>query len=741
VRRLADGSFFTQNKAMPETHKKKAAMIMTVTKDRQVPLEKIRNIGIIAHIDAGKTTTTERILYETGKTYKIGSVDDGTTVTDWMAQERERGITIVSAAITTFWDFKKTGAPASTQGGVEPGHYRINIIDTPGHIDFTAEVERSLRVLDGAVMVFDGRTGVESQSETVWRQADRYHVPRICILNKLNLIGADFEGSVASIQERLGANAAPIQIPIGIEHSLRGVVDLIVMKAFTYEGVETNVLKEEPIPADLLEMAKRYRSQLIEGVSEFDDAALNKYLEGQEPTEEELRRAIRNGVVTGKFFPILGGDNRTATVQLLLDAVVDFLPTPLDLPSVDGENPDTGEKISRKRVSEEAFCALAFKVVTDPHVGRLVYIRIYSGQIKSGQEIYNVTDRKVERVGRLVLLHAEQRELIENAFAGEIIAAVGFKETTTGDTLCDKNNPILLEAITFPEPVISLAIEPKTKADQEKLGMALHRLSDEDPTFRIKSDPETGQTIISGMGELHLEIIVDRMRREFNVEASSGRPQVAYRETIKGVGEGEGKYIRQSGGRGQYGHCLLRVEPKNRGEGFKFLNEVKGGAIPAEFIPPIEKGVIEAMEKGVLAGYPLTDMTVTVFDGSYHDVDSSEIAFKIAGSMALQAAVKRASLILLEPIMKLEVTTPEEFMGEVIGDLSSRRAQILDSQTKGNLRIIKAMVPLAEVPGYATTLRGLTQGRATPYMEPSHYEEVPQNIIEKIVQSKTKIAS
>lgn len=712
--------------------KKKAAMVMTVTKDRDVPLEKIRNIGIIAHIDAGKTTTTERILFETGKTYKQGSVDEGTTVTDWMAQERERGITIVSAAITTFWDtVVDTSVPA--------GHYRINIIDTPGHIDFTAEVERSLRVLDGAVMVFDGRTGVESQSETVWRQADKYSVPRICILNKLNLIGADFDGSIKSIQERLGANASPIQIPIGLEHELRGVVDLIKMKSYTYKAVEDNKLVEGEVPTDLLETAKSYRAQLIERVAEFDDVALNKYLEGIELDENDIKRAIRAGVVAGKFFPILGGDNRTATTQLLLDATIEYLPSPLDLPPVQGTDPGTGEKTTRERKIEAPMSALAFKVMTDPHVGRLVYLRVYSGKLSSGAAVYNSSKQVQERIGKLVLLHADQRELIDEAFAGEIVAAVGIKDTSTGDTICDPGHPVHLESISFPEPVISLAIEPATKSDQEKMGIALSKLSDEDPTFRIKTNHETGQTIISGMGELQLEVLVDRMKREFNVEAQTGAPQVAYKETIKKTATGEGKYIRQTGGRGQYGHCLLRVEPKGRGEGYEFKSEIKGGAIPAEFIAPIEKGVKEKLDNGILAGFPMTDIKVAVYDGSFHEVDSSEIAFKIAGSMAVEDAAKSADMAILEPIMKVEVSTPDEFMGDVIGDLSSKRAQILGSDKRGMMTVINAMAPLAELSGYATKLRSLTQGRASFYMEPSHYEEMPKNLVENLVAQKVRI--
>ena len=716
---------------MAEVQKKKSAMVMTITKDRDVPLEKIRNIGIIAHIDAGKTTTTERILFETGKTYKLGSVDEGTTVTDWMAQERERGITIMSAAITTFWDLENDSS-------VEKGHYRINIIDTPGHIDFTAEVERSLRVLDGALMVFDGRTGVESQSETVWHQADKYKVPRICVLNKLNLIGADFEGSLKSIKDRLGANATPVTIPIGLEHDHKGVVDLITMKALTYSSLEDNKLIESEIPTELIDQAKKYRKELIERVSEFDDITLSKFLEGQEPTEEEIKKAIRKGVISVKFFPIFGGDNRTVETQLLLNGVIEFLPSPLDLPAIAGVNPKTGEKEVRYRKSEEKFSALAFKVMTDPHVGRLVYLRIYSGKISAGQEIYNSTRQIKERIGKLVLMHADQRELVGDAFAGEIVAVVGIRDTSTGDTVCNIENPIILESISFPEPVISLAIEPATKIDQEKMGIALGKLSDEDPTFRIKSNQETGQTIISGMGELQLEILVDRMKREFNVEATTGAPQVAYKETIKKIAEGEGKYIRQTGGRGQYGHCLLRIEPKGRGEGFEFKSEIRGGAIPSEFISPIEKGVKEKMENGILAGFPMVDIKVAVFDGSYHDVDSSEIAFKIAGSLALEEAARKADMILLEPVMKIEVSTPEEFMGDVIGDLSAKRAQIQGTEKRGMMTVILAKAPLAELSGYATKLRSLTQGRASYYMEPSHYEEVPKNITENIISKAGK---
>lgn len=692
-------------------------------------MERIRNIGIIAHIDAGKTTTTERILFESGKTYKLGSVDEGSTVTDWMEQERERGITIVSAAITTFWATK-------IAGDIPQIEHRINIIDTPGHIDFTVEVERSLRVLDGAVMIFDGRTGVEPQSETVWHQADRYRVPRICSLNKLNLIGADFDGSIASIRERLNPNAAPLDIPLGIEHDLHGVIDLIEMKAYTYEGRDDNKLKEGPVPQEYLEKAKKYRHELLERVAEFDDEVLHKYLAEEELSPAQIKRAIRKGVIQGKFFPVLGGDNRMATVQRILDAVVEYLPSPLDLPPVEGVNPSTGEKEERYPKNKEPFSALAFKINVDPHIGRLVWLRVYSGTVKAGQLVYNSTKRATERIGRLVLLHADQRELIGEAYAGEIIAGVGLKETTTGDTVCAQEKPIILETIKFPEPVISLAIEPKTKQDREKLGYALSRLAEEDPTFKIKTNHETGQTIISGMGELQLEVLVDRMRREFNVEATTGAPQVAYKETIKKVAQGEGKYIRQTGGRGQYGHCYLRIEPKGRGEGFEFVSEIKGGAIPQEFIPAIEKGVQEAMENGILAGFPIIDTKVAVYDGTYHEVDSSEIAFKIAGSMAFQEAAKRAELVLLEPIMRVAVSTPDSFIGDIIGDLSSRRAQILGTETRGVLQVVNALVPLAELSGYATTLRSISQGRASYYMEPSHYQEVPANITAQIVGKK-----
>lgn len=720
---------------MAEEAKKKSAMVMTATKDRNVSLDKIRNIGIIAHIDAGKTTTTERLLFETGRTYKQGSVDDGTTVTDWMAQERERGITIVSAAITAFWDFN----PPTGGSSVEKGHYRINLIDTPGHIDFTAEVERSLRVLDGALMVFDGRTGVESQSETVWRQADKYKVPRICVLNKLNLIGSDFDGSIKSIRERLGANASPVTYPIGQEHDHRGVIDLIRMKALSYKAIEDPKLTEEEIPEELLETAKKYRQELIDAISEFDDDTLTKYLEGQEPSEIEIKRAIRKGVIAGKFFPVFGGDNRSAESQLLLDGVVEYLPSPVDLSAITGTNSKTGAEETRERNNEAPFSGIAFKVVTDPHVGRLLYVRVYSGVLKTGQTVYNANKQTSERIGKLVLLHADQRELIEEAYAGEIVAVVGMKDTTTGHTLCDPAHPIHLESITFPEPVISLAIEPATKADQEKMGLALNKLSDEDPTFKIKSNPETGQTIIAGMGELQLEVLVDRMKREFNVVATTGAPQVAYKETIKRNGDGEGKYIRQTGGRGQYGHCLIRVEPKGRGEGFEFKSEIKGGSIPSEYIPAIGKGIVEKLENGIMAGYPMIDLKAIVYDGSYHDIDSSEMSFKIAGSLAVEDAIRKADMCLLEPIMKVEVFTPAEYMGDVMGDLSSKRAQISGTEEKGGETVVYATAPLAELSGYATKLRSLTQGRARAFVEPSHYEEVPSHIAAQIVEKAGKV--
>jgi elongation factor G len=688
---------------------------------RKVSIEKVRNIGIIAHIDAGKTTTTERILYYTGRTYKIGDIDEGTTQMDWMEQERERGITIMSAATTAFWQ-----------------DCRINIIDTPGHVDFTAEVERSLRVLDGGVVVFDAEEGVQSQSETVWHQADRYHVPRLVFLNKMDKLGADFERTLGMIKERLGAKPAVMAIPIGKEQDFKGVVLVLERKALVWpEKGMGEKFEGKEVPEELKKQLDEYRYQLIEDICGQDEGLLEKYLSGQEPSLEELKKVLRSATIAGKLVPTYPGSSlRNKGVQPLLDGVVDFLPSPLEVPPVEGTNPKTEKTEKREPKDDAPFASLAFKIQTDPHVGKLTYLRVYSGVLQSGSNVLNSTRSKSERVGRLLLMHANKREEIKEATAGEIVAAIGLTQTATGDTLCQPDQPIVLEAIRFPEPVISLAIEPKTKADQEKLGLALNKLSEEDPTFQIKSDPETGQTIISGMGELHLEIIVDRMKREFGVEADTGKPMVAYKETIKKIAEGEGKYIRQTGGRGQYGHCLLRVEPKERGQGFEFKSEIRGAAIPAEFIPSVEKGAKEAAEKGVLAGYPMTDIKVAVYDGSFHEVDSSDIAFKIAGSMAFQDAAKRAEMTLLEPIMKVEVTTPDEFMGQVIGDLSSRRAQIQGSEIRGKVRVITALVPLAEIPGYATILRSLTQGRATYYMEPSHYEEMPKNIQETIIAER-----
>ncbi len=698
-------------------------MADAVTSNRHFDLEKIRNIGIIAHIDAGKTTTTERILYYTGKTHKIGDIDEGTTVMDWMKEERERGITIVSAATTAFWT-----PTEGLQKGVE---HRINIIDTPGHVDFTAEVERSLRVLDGGITVLDAEEGVQSQSETVWRQADKYKVPRICFVNKMDKLGADFLATIKSIEDRLGANPAIMVLPIGSEQTYIGNVDLLTRKAYRWGSDELGAKFDvtDDIPEDLKTQVEEYRHKLIEKISETDDALLEKYLNGEEPSVEELRAALRRAVIGYKLVPIYAGSSlRNKGVQPLLDAVVEYLPSPVDLKEVKGLNPKTGEEEVRSLVVEEALAGLAFKIQNDPHVGKLTYFRVYSGKLESGSYVYNSTKDIQERVGRLLLMHSNQREEIKEAYAGEIVAIVGLKDTGTGDTLSDETKPIILEKITFPEPVISLAIEPKTKSDQEKLGFALKRLMDEDPTFHVKTNHETGQTIIAGVGELQLEVKVNTMKSDFGVEANVGAPQVAYKETIKETATGEGKYIRQSGGRGQYGHCFLRVSPKPRGEGNEFIDSIKGGAIPAEFIKAIEKGVKESEENGIYLGYPVVDMSVEVYDGSFHDVDSSEIAFKIAASKALQIAAKNAKLTLLEPIMKVEVTTPSEFLGDVIGDLSSKRAQISGTEEHGKATIILALVPLSELSGYATTLRSMTQGRASYYMEPSHYEEVPQNI-------------
>jgi len=692
---------------------------------RETPLDRYRNIGIMAHIDAGKTTTTERILYYTGKTYKIGEVHEGTTEMDWMEQEKERGITITSAATTTFWNgMEKQFKP-----------HRINIIDTPGHVDFTVEVERSLRVLDGAIAVYDGVAGVEPQTETVWRQADKYNVPRICFINKLDRMGADFFFCVNSIKERLGANAVPIQLPIGSEADFKGVVDLINNRAIIWTGDELGAKFEfQPIPDDLKDLAEEYRSKLVESAVECDDQLLEKYLNDGEISVEELKRAIRKGTLEKKLFPVLcGAAFKNKGVQPLLDAVVDFLPSPIDIAHVRGIDPNTREEIERKTDDNEPFSALAFKIMSDPYVGKLTFFRVYSGTLKKGSYIYNSTKGKKERIGRLLLMHANQREEIDEVNAGDIAAAVGLKDTTTGDTLCDENKPIVLESMTFPEPVIDLAIEPLTRADQDKLGTALMKLAEEDPTFRVKTDHETGQTIISGMGELHLEIIVDRLKREFKVEANVGKPQVAYRETITGSAEVEGKYIKQTGGRGQYGHVWIRVKPNEPGKGYQFINSIVGGVIPKEYIPAVDKGIQEAMQTGVLAGYPVVDISVELFDGSYHEVDSSEMAFKIAASMAFKDACKKANPVLLEPIMDVEVVTPEDYMGDVVGDLNRRRGRILSMDQRGNARVIKAEVPLAEMFGYATDLRSFTQGRASYTMKFKHYEQVPANIANEII--------
>lgn len=696
---------------------------------RDFPLDRIRNIGIIAHIDAGKTTTTERILFYTGKTYKIGNIDEGTTVTDWMEQERERGITIVSAAITAFWTVKK--------GLFEGNEMRINLIDTPGHVDFTAEVERSLRVLDGAVIVLDSSSGVQSQTETVWRQANKYSVPLIAFSNKMDVVGADFAATIQSARDRLGANAIAYNLPIGKENDFKGVVDLLTQKALIWEGDQTGAkFNETEVPADMVDAVKVAREKLVEEIAGSDDVLMEKYLNGEVITITELKEALRKAVIESKIVPVFAGSSlRNKGVQPMLDAVVEYLPSPQDVYVTSGINPKTGGSEERKGDPAAPLSALAFKIQVDPHVGKLTYIRVYSGTLKSGSYVYNSTKQVNERVGRLLLMHANDREEIDEAYAGEIVAAVGLKDTITGNTLCDESALIILESISFPDPVISLAIEPKTKSDQEKLGYALQRLAEEDPTFRVKSDADTGQTIIAGMGELQLEILVDRMKREFKLEANVGQPQVAYKETITKYAEGEGKYIRQTGGRGQYGHCLLKIEPLPRGQGREFVSAIVGGAIPREFIPPIEKGVLEKEDTGILAGYPVTDIKVTVYDGSFHDVDSSEIAFKIAASLGLSEAAKKADMILLEPIMKVEVTTPEEFLGEIIGDLSSKRAQILSSETSGNARVVLALVPLAEMHGYATAIRSMSQGRATYYMEADHYEPVPNNITQKIIET------
>jgi len=700
---------------------------------RIYPLDRIRNIGIIAHIDAGKTTTTETLLYYTGKTHKIGNIDAGTTEMDWMVQERERGITITSAATTCFWKAKMLSF-----GPLGKDEFRINIIDTPGHIDFTAEVQRSLRVLDGAVVIFDGKEGVQPQSETVWRQADKYNVARMCYINKLNLTGANFYESVESIRKRLAFNASPIQLPIGIESELKGVIDLITKKAYIYKDEKALEMLEIEIPDDMKELVEKYRAELIERTVESDEELVNKFLADGVLTEEELLIAIRKSTLAGKFFPILGGDGRRVMVETILDAVVQFLPSPLDIPSVKGIDPNTGNEIERKTSDDEPFTSLAFKIAADPYVGTLNFFRVYSGKLSRGSYVLNTTTGEKERIGRILRMHANEREEVEEIYAGEIGATVGLKDTHTGNTLCDENHPIVLETINFPEPVISIRIEPKTKADQEKMGNALKKLSDEDPTFIVKGDMDTSETIISGMGELHLEIIVDRMKREFGVEANVGRPQVAYKETITGEAEAEGKYVKQSGGRGQYGHVWLRAKKRERGKGFEFINEIRGGTIPQEYIPAVEKGVKEAMEKGVVAGYKMVDMEITLYDGSFHEVDSSELAFKIASMMAFQEVVKRAGAVILEPIMEIEIICSKESFSEVIGNFNARRGQIKETSDRLDSKIINGEVPLSEMFGYATALRSLTEGRGTSTMEFSHYREVPKNIAQEIIDGKRK---
>jgi len=711
--------------------------------ERDYPLEKVRNIGIIAHIDAGKTTTTERVLFYTGISHKIGEVHEGEAVMDWMEQERERGITITSAATTAFW------TPTYDLQNADLKH-RFNIIDTPGHVDFTVEVERSLKVLDGGVVVFDGVAGVEPQSETVWRQADKYKVPRICFINKLDRTGASFERSYKSILDRLTKSAVRFQIPIGEEGHHEGVVDLLKMKAYYFEGEMGNQVIEKEIPENLKADAEKYHSELIEKIVENDEAAMNDFLEGKEIPVDELKKITRKAVIANQLVPVFTGSAlKNKGVQLVLDGVVDYLPSPIDVPPIKGIDPKTEEEIERKSSDEEPFAALAFKLQTDPFVGQLTFFRVYSGTLEAGSYVYNSRTGDKERIGRILRMHANDREDVKKVFAGEIAAAVGMKNTITSDTLCDETNQIILDPIVFPEPVVSLKIEPKTKADQEKMGIALNRLSQEDPTFRIKTDPETLETIISGMGELHLDIIVDRMKREFNVGANVGKPQVAYRETITGESEAETKYIKQTGGRGQYGHVKIRVKPmdkevkeedlpKNtkRSEGLEFINSIKGGVIPQEFIPAVEKGIKEAMAKGVLAGYQMVDISVDLYDGSYHDVDSSEVAFKIAASMSFQDAAKKAKPVILEPMMKVEVVTPEQFMGDVTGNLSSKRGQVEGMEERGMNKAIKATVPLSEMFGYTTTLRSMTEGRATSTMEFSHYAIVPANVAEEIISHR-----
>ncbi|MGI9952826.1 elongation factor G [Moorellaceae bacterium AZ2] len=690
---------------------------------REYPLEKTRNIGIMAHIDAGKTTTTERILFYTGRVHRMGEVHEGTATMDWMVQEQERGITITSAATTCFWR-----------------DCRINIIDTPGHVDFTVEVERSLRVLDGSVAIFCAVGGVEPQSETVWRQADKYGVPRIAYVNKMDRVGADFFRVVDQIAERLGATPVPVQLPLGAEDNFRGIVDLVRMKAVVYTDDLGTAMEEHPVPPEMADQVAEYREKLLEAVAESDEELMLKYLEGEELSEEEIKAGIRKATIALKMVPVLCGSSfKNKGVQPLLDAIVDYLPAPTDIPAIRGVDPETGEEDRRRSSDSEPFSALAFKIMADPYVGKLTFIRVYSGTISSGSYVYNSTKGRRERIGRILRMHANHREEVGEAFAGDIVAAVGLRFTTTGDTLCDEEHPIVLEAMQFPEPVISVAIEPKTKADQEKLSLALQKLAEEDPTFRMHTDPETGQTIISGMGELHLEIIVDRLVREFKVGANVGKPQVAYKETIRKAVKAEGKYIRQSGGRGQYGHVVLELEPLEPGKGYEFVSKIVGGVVPKEYIPAVEAGIREAMETGVLAGYPLVDIRAVLVDGSYHEVDSSEMAFKIAASQALKEGVRKAQPVLLEPIMKVEVTVPEEYMGDVIGDINARRGRIEGLEPRGGTEVIRGYVPLAEMFGYATDLRSRTQGRGTYVMQFSHYSEVPQNLADEIIKRQRGI--
>ncbi|HEX6505702.1 MAG TPA: elongation factor G [Terriglobales bacterium] len=685
---------------------------------RQVPLDRCRNIGIMAHIDAGKTTTTERILFYTGRTHRIGEVHEGTATMDWMEQEQERGITITSAATTCVWR-----------------DIRINIIDTPGHVDFTAEVERSLRVLDGACAVFDAVHGVEPQSETVWRQADKYEVPRICFINKMDKMGADFEHAIDTIRKRLNARPVAIQLPIGQEDKFKGVIDLFQMKAIIWKdetmGAEYVV---EEIPAELTKKATAFHNQMVETIVENDDDLLHKYMEGETITPEELKKSLRKSVIAMKLFPVICGTAfKNKGVQPLLDAVVDFLPSPLDVPPIKGIDPNSGKEIERAADDKAPFSALAFKIMTDPFVGQLTFIRVYSGQLKTGDSVYLTGKQRSERIGRLLKMHANKREEISEIYAGDICACVGLRNITTGDTICDEDHPVLLESIEFPTPVIAVAVEPKTKGDQEKMGIALSKLAQEDPTFKVHTDPDSGQTIISGMGELHLEIIIDRMMREFSVEANVGKPQVAYRETIRKKSEAEGKYIRQTGGRGQYGHAKIRLEPNEAGKGYEFVNEIVGGVVPKEYIKPIDQGMQEAMEGGVLAGYPMVDVKATLYDGSYHEVDSNEMAFKIAGSMAFKEAARKASPVILEPVMSVEVVVPEDFAGAIMGDLSSRRGRIEGMEHRAGSQVIKAIVPLAEMFGYATHMRSSTQGRATYSMHFARYEEAPRSVSEEII--------